>query len=223
MGILDRISTIVKANVHDLLDRAENPEIMLDQYIRDLESAVGEAREELVTAMADEKRLASKLQDRKRQAQQWEEKAEQAVKAGKDEAARSALRAARAYHEEASEVMSAWEAQKARVADLQTGYSQIEEKLSTLKSQHDALLAEHKATRAKQTLTTARTNAGKASAAIRGIERMKERVEREAAKAEARDEMASMSAEVAEATRTQTDMEIEQRLAELKAKVSSQS
>lgn len=218
MGILDRISTIMKANINDLLDKAEDPEVMLDQYIRDLENGVSQAREELVSAMADEKHLANKLEERKRQVAEWEQKAEQAVHMAKDEAARSALRAARAYQDEVASTSSAWTAQKDKVAELQTQFEQIEKKLLGLKSQHDALLAAHRTTRAKETLTTTKASANKANAAIEGIERMKERMEREAAKASAREEIAAMSSAVAEAEKNQADLDIEARLAELKAK-----
>ena len=222
MGIMDRISTIVKANIHDLLDSAENPEIMLDQYIRDLESGVNEGREELVNAMADEKRLAARFEQRKRQVREWEEKAEQAVLLAKDNVARSALKAARAYQEEADTTAAAWEAQKDKVAELQEQYEQIEKKLILIKGERDALLAEHQATRAKEVLTTAKISAKKATSAIKGIERMRERIEREAAKAEARDEIAAMSATVLAAEKDQADIEIEARLAELKAKITAE-
>jgi len=222
MGIMDRISTIVKANIHDLLDSAENPEIMLDQYIRDLESGVNEGREELVNAMADEKRLAARFEQRKRQVREWEEKAEQAVLLEKDNVARSALKAARAYQEEADATAAAWEAQKDKVAELQEQYEQIEKKLILIKGERDALLAEHQATRAKEMLTTAKINAKKATSAIKGIERMRERIEREGAKAEAREEIAAMSATVLAAEKDQADIEIEARLAELKAKITAE-
>jgi len=222
MGILNRISTIVKANIHDMLDKAENPEIMLDQYIRDLESGVNEAREELVNAMADEKRLAAKLEERKRQVRTWEEKAEQAILLGKDEAARSALRAARAYGDEVDSTATAWQEQKDKVAELQDGYEQVEKKLVAVKSDRDALLAQHRTAHAKEKLTTAKVSATKAKAAIKGIDRMKERVETEAAKAAAREEIASMSAAVIEAEKDQADLDIEARLAALKAKLSEQ-
>ncbi|HUT16115.1 MAG TPA: PspA/IM30 family protein [Anaerolineae bacterium] len=222
MGIMDRISTIVKANIHDLLDSAENPEIMLDQYIRDLESGVNEGREELVNAMADEKRLAARFEQRKRQVREWEEKAEQAVLLEKDNVARSALKAARAYQEEADATAAAWEAQKDKVAELQEQYEQIEKKLILIKGERDALLAEHQATRAKEMLTTAKISAKKATSAIKGIERMRERIEREGAKAEAREEIAAMSATVLAAEKDQADIEIEARLAELKAKITAE-
>ena len=222
MGILDRISTIVKANVHDLLDRAEDPEVMLDQYIRELESGVMEAREELINAMADEKRLAAKLEERKRRVRDWEDKAEQALRIDREETARAALRAAHAYQEEADATATAWQEQKDKVAELQDGYEQIEKKLGSIQSERDALLAKHKATVAKEKLTTARTSATKATAAIKGIERMKDRLEQEAAKAEAREEMAEMSAEVQEAEISQADIDIEARLAQLKAKIAAE-
>ena len=222
MGILDRLSTIVKANVNDLLDKAEDPEVMLDQYIRELESGVNEAREELVNAMADEKRLAAKLEERKRQVRTWEERAEQAVRLGKEETARSALGAARAYEEEAASTAAAWEAQKEKTAELQDGYGQIEKKLATIKAERDALLAKHKTTHAKEKLTTARASAGKATAAIKGIERVKERLEQEAAKAEAREEIAAMSTAVRQAEKNQVDLELEARLEELRAKIAAE-
>lgn len=222
MGILDRITTIVKANVHDLLDRAEDPEIMLDQYIRELESGVMEAREELINAMADEKRLAAKLEERKRRVRDWEEKAEQAVRIGRDETARAALRAASAYQEEADATGAAGEEQKDKVAELQEGYEQIEKRLATIQGDRDALLAKHTATQAKEKLTTARTSASKAKAAIKGIERMAERLEREAAKASAREEIAALSAAVREAEISQEEIEIEAHLAELKAKIAAE-
>jgi phage shock protein A len=222
MGILERISTIMKANINDLLDRAENPEIMLEQYIRDLESGVNEAREELVNAMADEKRLAARLEERKRQVREWEEKAEQAVRLGKDEAARSALRAARAYQDEVQTTTAAWETQKEKVAELQEQYEQIEKKLATIKGERDALLAKYKATRAQEKITTTKVSASKAKEALKGIERMKERMEQEAAKAAAREELAAMSAAVLEAEKSQEDIEIEARLAELKAKIAAE-
>jgi len=221
MGILDRISTVLKANINDLLDKAEDPEIMLDQHIRDLESAVNEAREELVGAMADEKRLAAKLEERRRQTRNWEDKAEQAVRLGKDEAARSALRAARAYQDEVTATSSAWQEQKDKVAELQEQFAQIEKRLATIKSERDGLLAQHKATHAKEHLATAKVSAGKATGAIRGIERMKERMQQEAAKAEAREEVAAMSSTVAEAEKVQADVDVEARLAELKAKLTA--
>lgn len=221
MGIVNRISTIVKANLNDLLDRAENPEVMLDQYIRDLENAVAEAREELINAMADEKRLAAKLEERNRQIRMWQTNAEQAVQLGKDEAARSALRAVRAYQDEADQGTTAWQEQKDKVAEFQAQYELVEKKLASVKGERDALLAKHRTTRVQEAVTTAKVKVNKAKAAIKGVERIKERLETDAAKAEAREEVAKYSAAVQDAEKAQGDLDIEARLAELKAKLAA--
>jgi phage shock protein A len=221
MGILNRISTILKANLNDVLDRAENPEVMLDQYIRDLENAVSEAREELINSMADEKRLAAKLEERNRQVRMWQANAEQAVQLGKDEAAKSALRAVRAYQEEAQAVSATWQEQKDKVAELQGQYELVEKKLASVNSERDSLLARYTTTRVKEKVTTAKVKVDKAKVAIKGVERMKERMETEAARAEAREEMASMSSAVQDAEKLQAELDIEARLAELKAKLAA--
>lgn len=222
MSILDRITTIVRANVNELLDQAEHPEVMLDQYIRELDGGVLEAREELVNAMADEKRLEAKLEERKRQVRHWEEKAEQALRTGREETARAALRAARAYEQEAQATAAAWEEQEEKVAELQAGYEEIEKKLSEIKADRDALLAKHSATKAKEKVTAAKTGARKAKAAIKGIERMTDRLEIDAARATAREEIAAMGAAVLEAEKSQENLDIEARLAQLQAKIDSE-
>jgi len=222
MGILKRISTIMKANIHDLLDRAEDPEVMLEQYVRDLESGVNEVREELVNAMANERRLAAKLEQRNRQVRDWEEKAEQAIRLEKDNIARSALRAVGAYQDEVDSTSASWEAQKDKVAELQQQFEQIGNKLAAIKAESDALLATHKTTQAKEKLSTAKASARKATAAIKGMERMTERLEREAARAEAREEIAAMTTQVLEAEKDQAEIAVEARLAELKAKIAAE-
>ncbi len=221
MGILDRVTTIVRANVNDLLDQAENPEVMLDQYIRELESGVAEAREELVNAMADEKRLAAKLEERKRRVRDWEEKAEQALRLGREETARAALRAAQAYQEEADATSAAWAEQRDKVSDLQAGYEEVQKRAEAIRADRDVLLSKHRATQAKEKLSAAKTSAGKANAAIKGIERMTERLEMEAARAAAREEIAALSEAVREAEKSQADLDIEARLAALKARIAS--
>jgi phage shock protein A len=222
MSILDRITTVVRANINELLDKAENPEVMLDQYIRELEGGVNEAREELVSSMADEKRLAAKLEERKRRVRDWEDKAEQALRLGREETARAALKAARAYQEEGDATSAAWAEQKNKVAELQQGYEEVDKRLATIRSERDTLLAKHRHTRAKERLTIAKSSAGKAKDIIKGIERMTERLETEAAKAAAREEIAALSTAVREAEKSQEDLDLEVRMAELKAKIASE-
>lgn len=91
MGAIERITTIWKANLNEVLDRIENPAKMVDQIVRDAERAVDQAVDSLVKARATKRRLERDLQRNAEQMQMWQAKATAAVEAGNDEGARLAL------------------------------------------------------------------------------------------------------------------------------------
>src|SRR5947209_20569557 len=76
MGVLDRISTIMRSNINDMLDKAEDPEKMLDQIIRDMASAIEEAKGQVAGVIAQEKLLEAEMNNSKRSADEWGGKAE---------------------------------------------------------------------------------------------------------------------------------------------------
>src|SRR5690349_1708760 len=92
MGLIDRISTLARANINDLLDRAEDPEKMLNQILRDMESNIRQAREQVASMIAQEKEIEADLARANKLSADWSEKAQRAVTAGKDDLAREALR-----------------------------------------------------------------------------------------------------------------------------------
>jgi phage shock protein A len=227
MGILDRIATVIKANINDLLDSAEDPEKMLDQYIRDMEAGVREAREEVVEAMANEKSLAARAEEMERQAQEWESKAEVAVRAGDDDLARAALRRSEMVTAQTEAAKQSWAAQKERVTALQAQLKALEDKLANTKQRRDALLARYQATRAEGKVAATGAGLGKADKALAEFERMDERIKMEADKAAARAELAAASLDAATASfdrlaKMADEQHIEDRLAALKAKVSGE-
>jgi len=91
MGLFKRVGDIISANLNDMVERFENPEKMLKQAIREMETSIGEARREVVKAMADEKIVQRQLADHQRQADEWQARAVTAVEAGDDRLARRAL------------------------------------------------------------------------------------------------------------------------------------
>ena len=91
MGLFQRMSDIITANLNDLVDRWEDPEKMLKQAIREMETVINEARHETVRATASARLVQKNLAENERQAGAWQEKAEAAVRAGDDNAARKAL------------------------------------------------------------------------------------------------------------------------------------
>src|SRR2546423_14196154 len=75
MGIFDRLSTLIRSNISDLINRAENPEKMLNQLIVDMRSQLAKAKQQVAAAIADEKRLSAQVDTEKKSAEDWERRA----------------------------------------------------------------------------------------------------------------------------------------------------
>src|SRR3989449_5461662 len=82
MGIFDRLSTLIRSNISDLIARAEDPEKMLNQLIVDMRSQLAKAKQQVAGAIADEKRLAAQVDQEKQSAGDWEKRAVLAVEGG---------------------------------------------------------------------------------------------------------------------------------------------
>ena len=150
VGILDRISTILKANINALLDSAEDPELMLEQIIRDMGEAITEARTQVAEMIAQEKLLEADVNKFRTQSNEWLAKARLAVERGRDDLAREALTRKADYDHNG-------EAMGAQLATQQQVVSQLKSDLAALQSKYDsavrnkqALITRHKAAVAQQ-------------------------------------------------------------------------
>src|SRR2546427_3132147 len=90
MGIFDRLSTLFRSNINDLINRAENPEKMLNQLIVDMRSQLAKAKQQVAAAIADEKRLSAQVDTEKKSAEDWERRAVLAVQEGRGDPAEQA-------------------------------------------------------------------------------------------------------------------------------------
>src|SRR5699024_3897824 len=97
VGILDRVSMLVRSNINDLLDRAENPEKALDQVIRDMASAINQAKGQVAETIAQKNLVEEDLNEDRKLAEEWRRKAELAVRRNADDLAREALRRHKDY------------------------------------------------------------------------------------------------------------------------------
>lgn len=141
MGILDRMSRLVRANVNDMLDRAEDPEKMIDQIIRDMQTNITDARRQVAAMIAQEKELEADLKESKELAAEWGTKAQRAVDANKDDLAREALRRKRDSDENLAVYEQQHQVQTQTVTKLKQQLSALESKYQTTLSQRDALIA----------------------------------------------------------------------------------
>lgn len=144
MGIIDRVSQLVRANVNDMLDRAEDPEKMLNQILRDMESNIKQAREQVAAMIAQEKEIEADLAETRKLSNEWGAKAKRAVEAGKDDLAREALRRKRDNDENSNVYQSQLATQEQTVAKLKQQLSALESKYQTTMSQRSVLINRQK-------------------------------------------------------------------------------
>jgi phage shock protein A len=220
-GILERIKNIVSANVNVMLDKAEDPEKMLQEFLRQAQSSRGEVREEMVDARAELLILERRQRASDEQARKWGLRAEQAVKEGNDDLAKQALKRQKSFEEVTAEWMSQVEAQKQAVQNLESASKQLSDRIEEAEIRLSSLVSRHKAALATVRLEKVLQGVGETAAAISEFGRMEDRVDREEAKAQA---LAQMSVEsVEEKYRAlaagDEEAEIDARLEELKRRL----
>ncbi len=222
MGVLERISTLIKSNINELLDKAEDPEKMLNQLIRDMEEGYREAREQVVNAMADQKRLEKKYLANLNLAKEWEHKAEVALQSGDEDLARRALKRAQDYEELSNDLKLALDKQEDDVTNLRVQLSALQAKIEEAKHRRNVLVARHHRLKAEQKIRESATGLKATDEAFAAFQRMEERIELEEMRMEAGAEL-DEEAEAVEArlTREEAELQIEERLAALKAKLAA--
>ncbi|MGQ9692463.1 MAG: PspA/IM30 family protein [Thermaceae bacterium] len=144
MGILDRLSRLIRANLNELLKRAEDPEKIINQALEDMRQALREAREKVAEAMAEEKRLRREEESYRDQALLWEGKAKEALKAGREDLAREALKRKKQALDLAEAFKSQAEEQRALIDRLMTQLKGLEAKIQEAESRKKLLIARKK-------------------------------------------------------------------------------
>jgi phage shock protein A len=221
MAILDRITTVIRANINYLINQAEDPAKMLDQLLSDMRQQLAEAKRQVAVAIADEKRLAAQLEAELAQVREWERRATLAVQQGNDELAREALRR-RAEHEQLRRgYMHQWEAQKASTEQMKTALRALSEKIEEASRKKNLLLARQRRAQAQKHIHEVMTGLTDTSA-FEAFDRMAAKVEHIEAEAGAAVQLSQeLSGEPLEqrfrALESGTD--VEQELRALKARV----
>jgi phage shock protein A len=176
MGILQKISTVFKSNINDLIARAENPEKMLNQIILDMKDQLAKAKREVAAAIADERKLRSQLDDEVKQARDWENRAMLAVKEGRDDLAKQALLRQQEHAERAGALEQTWTAQSAETEKLKNSLRQLNDKIEEAKRKRNLLIAKQKRAQAQKRIHE--TMAGLSdTSAFEAFNRMAEKIE----------------------------------------------
>ncbi len=189
MGFLDRMSRVFRANVNDMLDRAEDPEKMLDQIIRDMEQAIKDAKEQVAEAIVQEKQMKKDLRESQDMAEKWFDKARLAVQKGRDDLAKEALRRKKDYDAQIEIYQKQWEAQDQAVTNLKAQLEGLENKLEKAKRDREVLIARRQRAKTQQQISRTGAKTLDMPDYADELERMEERIEAEEARAEAMVEM----------------------------------
>jgi phage shock protein A len=216
MALLERVSTLVRANLNDLIDRAENPEKMIKQVMLDMDNQLMQVKTQVAIAIADEHLLLKKQKENEDKTAEWTRKAEIAVDKKQDDLARAALERSLSCRQMAESFAEQVADQKMQVETLKAALHKLEQKLAEAQSKSDLLMAQHRRSRALGKASDARmaVNDGAAAATF---DRMKTKVHRSEALSHAKSEMAGRDLEDRLAALGGED-EIEKMLGELKAR-----
>ena len=216
MALLERVSTLVRANLNDLIDKAEHPEKMIKQVILDMENQLLQVKTQVAIAIADQHLLDKKQKENEEKVAEWMRKAELAVGKSEDDLARVALQRVESYRELKESFGQQVIDQKAQVENLKIALRQLEGKLAEAQGKADLLIAQHRRARAVGKASDAKMAAGN-GANSGTFDRMKRKVSHAEALSQAKSELAADDVEDRLAALEKEDR-IEQLLAELKAK-----
>jgi phage shock protein A len=217
MGLLERVTTLVRANLNDLIEKAEDPEKMIKQVILDMQNQLMQVKTAVAISVADQHVLEKKQKESEEHAAEWMRKAELAVDKKQDELARAGLERHRSYVRMAENFAAQVADQKAQVENLKSALRKLEQKLAEAEGKSELLIAQHRRSRASSRASEAQMRMGDNSK-LATFDRMKNKVMREEAVSQAKTEMLAEDSLEERFDLLAKEDEIDRLLAELKSR-----
>jgi phage shock protein A len=217
MGILGRLSTLIKSNVNDAIDGMQDPAKEIDQMVRDMEDSARQARSEVAQCMAEEKRLQKRVEALDGEIKLWGERAEAAVRAGDDALAKEALRRQGEKQAEQAETRKTAQEQGVYVEQLAAALKALDARVKDVKLRQGTLREKARASGRGGSSLSAQ------SGAFADFERMSSKIEAVEAEASLDGELSGRSADAQAAERKLNQLteksSVDDALAELKKKL----
>jgi phage shock protein A len=220
MSIFGRIGDLLSANINAMLDKAEDPEKMADEYLRQLNNELYEVKTSVAGSMADAMKLNTKETQYNVETDQWSSKAEAALRAGDEQLAKAALarkvqagKLAQQYKEQSDQ-------QDAQVEQLQNALVQLETRIAETKAKRELIVAKKNRAQTQEAIQRTARGLGNISAMDK-LDRLEEKVDDRLARADA---MAKLEEGTLESKfrDLEKDQEVDAELAELKRKLGQQ-
>ena len=206
MALLERVSTLIRANLNDLIDKAENPEKLIKQVILDMDNQLLQVKTQVAIAIADQHLLAKKQKENEERIAEWNRKAEMAVGKNQDDLARAAIERSLQHQQRKESFVQ-------QVAD-----QKLQQKLEEARAKSELLMAQHRRARTLTKAADAHAMMGD-HAAVATFDRMKEKVMRSEAIGHAKTELITDSENLDDRfAQLEKEDEVNRILGELKAR-----
>jgi len=218
MALLERVATLIRANLNDLIDKAEHPEKMLKQIILDMENQLLQVKTQVAIAIADQNLLEKKQKENGEKIAEWQRKAELAVEKKQDDLARAAIERSLHYKQLTESFTQQVADQKLQVETLKTALNKLQAKLDEARNKSEMLMAEHRRARTLDKAADARMEVdGRNHGAA--FDRIKHKVLRESAIGQAKTELLDETASVEDRfAQMEKEEEVTRILNEIKSK-----
>lgn len=178
MGILGRFVDVVKSNVNDLLDRAEDPAKMIEQTLRDATEDLAKVRKETAGVMADAKRAAREYEECEQKIREYTMAAQNALKAGKESDARALLEMRQTYETNLVSLKSAKDLTEANAKKLQEMHEKLTRDIQTLEAKRSVIKAKVATAEAQEHINDVVAGGTKAKASLETFQRMEDKADR---------------------------------------------
>ena len=224
MGIISRFKDIMASNINAMLDKCEDPEKMIDQYLRNLESDLGKVKAETAAVMADEKRAKRELDECNQEVEKMQKYAEKALMAGNEADARSFLEQKQTLVNKQASLTQAYDLAKSNADKMRQMHDKLVGDINELNAKRDAIKAKVKVAKAQERINKIGSSIEGASASMSAFDRMEAKADRMLDEANAMAELNQSATEsniddLAKKYDTEKAAAVDDELAALKAKM----
>lgn len=221
MGMLDRFTDIVKANINDLLDRAEDPSKMIDLYLRDMTESLAEVKKETAGVMAEETRTKRLVDDNAADIAKYDALARKALEAGNEDDARTLLAKKQELEKHGANLLVAYEAAQVNANKMRQMHDKLVDDIEQLNGRREAIKAKVAVAKTQDKVNGFASSADKAAGTMSAFDRMEAKADAMLDRANAMDELNRQPVDEAAALEAKyanagTDAAVEDELTRLK-------
>lgn len=224
MGVLSRFRDIMAANVNALLDKAEDPQKMIDQYLRDLEGDLAKVKAETASMMAEEKAAKRALDECNEEIRKMTDYAKKAVTAGNDNEAKQFLQKKSELSGKQETLQKKYDIAVANSAQMREMHDKLESDIASLKGRKETLKAKAQIAETQAKMNKMGSGSSQAGATMAAFDRMEDKINKMLDEQDAMEELNKGAADSTEELMKKYDKEakdsdVDAELAALKAEM----